>query len=390
MRISDTTGHERTGRLQVADSRRAARGVVVTCPRSGEMDPRRHECVTRRAIAEKLAALKGYEYAGDHDPAADYDGKVYFVPAETLVGIDAAHAMGVRTEDDLFGGVVPFAFVGTKSITHPLAAGARRPAGWNGDFARLVRGAVLRGCAAFSRHDAQRGGERLLEHGAVRVKPAVALGGLGQTVVQDRRALNAALAELDPAELARCGVVVEQNLSEVVTYSVGWVCVADLVATYFGTQKLATDNSGAEVYGGSDLMVARGGFDELLQLDIDSGARRAIEQARIYDAATERCFPGFFASRRNYDIVTGRDMQGHPRCGVLEQSWRLGGASSAEIAALEAFRADPGLVAVRAESTELYDENAQVPTGATVYFRGADPTAGFLTKYATLAPHVYA
>src|SRR5688572_11712726 len=120
MHISDTTGQQRTRRPPLMNSHRAARGVVVTCPRSHETDPRRHDSVTREAIAQKLAALKGYEYAGDYEALADYNGKVYFVPADTLV-MDAAHALGARTEDDLFGGVVPYAFVATKSITHPLA-----------------------------------------------------------------------------------------------------------------------------------------------------------------------------------------------------------------------------------------------------------------------------
>ena len=73
--------------------------------------------------------------------------------------------------------------------------------------------------------------------------------------------------------------------------------------------------------------------------------RQAIEYARIFDTAAAIFFPGCFASRRNYDIAQGRDGNGRERFGVLEQSWRVGGASSAEIAALEAFRADPGLPA---------------------------------------------
>jgi hypothetical protein len=385
MRISDTTGQERSGRFRVGDSRRGARGVVVTCPRAGEADPHSHEGVTRQLIARKLAALKDFEYGGDHDPAADYGGRLYFVPAETLVGADAAQVLGIDTEDDLFGGVVPHAFVGSKSITHPLA-GEAAPPGWCGDFAQRVRGAVLRGCTAFSREDAQRGGERLLAHGAVRVKPAVALGGRGQTLVHDAEALHAALAELEGTELARCGVVVEQHLADVKTYSVGHVRVGNLVATYFGTQKLAMDHAGVKVYGGSDLTVARGDFDALLELDMDAGARLAIEQARVYDAAARACFHGFFASRRNYDIASGRDAQGRAVSGVLEQSWRIGGASSAEVAALEAFHDDPGIVAVRAECTEVYgDENP--PAGAAVYFRGIDRNAGFMTKYTTLAVH---
>ena len=73
---------------------------------------------------------------------------------------------------------------------------------------------------------------------------------------------------------------------------------------------------------------------------------------------------------------------------MLEQSWRIGGASSAEIAALEAFSADPALDAVRAECSEVYGESAAPPPrDATVYFRGIDPAVGYITKYATLAPY---
>jgi hypothetical protein len=166
------------------------------------------------------------------------------------------------------------------------------------------------------------------------------------------------------------------------------VRVADLVATYVGTQKLVNDHRGMEVYGGSSLKVARGGFDALLALDMDDAARTAIEQARIYDTAAHRCFPGFFASRRNYDIVRGSDAEGGVRTGVLEQSWRIGGASGAEIAALEAFRADAAVRAVRAECTESYDEGELPPLGATLYYRGVDPKVGFITKYTTVVPYV--
>jgi len=365
----------------------ATRGVVVSYPREADPNPASHENVTRRAISEKLAALQGYEYAGDYDDAGVYDGAVYFVPGETLT-LERAHALGIRGEKDLFGGVVPFTFVGTKTITHPLGGpGAVAPEGWSHEFSRLVREAVLPGLSAFSLDDAQRGGERLLQSGAVRVKPALALGGRGQSVAADAATLEAALADIAPEDLRQCGIVLEQNLTEVTTYSVGQVRVGDLVATYFGSQKLA-DHDGLEVYGGSDLTVARGDFDALLELDMDDDARLAVKHARTYDAATMQCFPGFFASRRNYDIVRGRDPAGRILLGVLEQSWRMGGASGAEIAALEAFRADSGLRAVRAECTEVYGTGAQPPRGATVYFRGEDELVGFITKYTTVQPYV--
>jgi hypothetical protein len=361
-----------------------ARGVVVSCPRGTHEDPSSHEATTRRGLAERLAALKGYEYAGDFDATGDYHCPVYVVPGQTLVG-DESKTLGINGIDDFFGGVVPFDFVGTKTITHPLiAARANAPEGWSGEFARTVRRAVLPGYSAFSIDDAQQAGERLLERGPIRVKPALALGGRGQTVVYEASALAQALADLDRGELESCGVVLEQNLTDVTTFSVGQVRVGEITASYFGTQKLATDHGGEEVYGGSDLTVARGDFNQLLTLQMDDAVRLAVEQARTYDTAAQRCFAGFFASRRNYDIVRGRDPAGNFTSGVLEQSWRIGGASGAEIAALEAFRDDATLRTVRAECTELYDERPRLPRAARVIFSGKDAEIGFVTKYTTL------
>ncbi len=113
------------------------------------------------------------------------------------------------------------------------------------------------------------------------------------------------------------------------------------------------------MYGGSDLLVARGGFEALLALGLGEDARLAVARARAYDAAAAGCFPGMFASRRNYDVIQGLDAAGRRRSGVLEQSWRVGGASGT---------APPP------------------PPRATVYFHGVDERVGPITKYATVEP----
>jgi hypothetical protein len=357
--------------------------VVHAPPGLGFSDP--HEEATCREIARRLAGLRGAEFAGVYDPALPYPAPVYFVPSSTLVGIAPAQALGIGCEHDLFGGVVPHAFIATKAITHPLVrADARAPDGWSHDFPERVRGAALAGFSAFSHADAAEAGARLLELGPVRVKPVRATAGRGQTVVADDAALARALAPMDAAELAVYGLVLEENLQDVTTYSVGQVRVADLVASYWGTQRLTSDGAGEAVYGGSDLVVARGGFDALPALGLAEGARLAVDQARAYDEAADACFPGLFASRRNYDVAQGRDPQGRRRSGVLEQSWRMGGASSAEIGALEAFRADPALQAVRASSMEVHGDGAEPPPHAAVYFRGIDERLGPLLKYAVV------
>lgn len=363
-------------------------GVVVVLSSSGDGEARAHDTATRLALARKLAGIKGYDFAGAFDPSVRYPGSLYFVPDDTLVGADKARALGIRGERDLFGGVVPHPFVATKAISHPLVtAEAAAPPGWSADFCATLGDALLRGFTVFSMDDARRAAAILLPLGPVRVKRPGGVGGRGQAVAADGTALDAILEAEDPAEVARVGLVLEENLRDVTTHSVGQVRVAELVASYWGTQRLTADNHGEQVYGGSDLIVVRGDFDALLQFDLGSEARLALARARAYDRAATACFPGFFASRRNYDVACGLDAQGRRRCGVLEQSWRIGGSSPAEIAALEAFRADGALPAVRAASVEVYGAGVSVPPNAEVHYQGVDSLLGRITKYAVVEPY---
>jgi len=356
--------------------------VVVLHVGSARAD---HDHLTCAAIARTLATLKGYRFAGDFDAHASYPGHLYFVPTDTLVGMERSRALGIVGDEDFFGGVVPFPFVATKCISHPLVdASAHAPQGWSETFARDVRDAVLEGYSAFDADDAMRAGLRLLARGSVRLKHARGVGGQGQTSVGDRYALERALADLPGDELRSHGVALEQDLSDVTTHSAGQARVDDLLVSYWGTQRVTTNNRGETAYGGSDLLVARGNFAALLSLDLPHRARDAVEKARRYDAAAFRSFAGLVASRRNYDVAEGSDASGIRRSGVLEQSWRVGGASGAEVSALAAFRDCASLTSVRARSVESYGRDATPPPGATVYFRGVDDCGGPLTKYALL------
>ena len=376
-----------TGNARLHRARPYRCRVVVTHAVGHAAVPNSHEASTRAEIARRLVGLTGFEYAGEYDPCACYSATPYFVPSATLTRCDASR-LGIDSAEDLFGGVVPFAFIATKAITHPLVADrAIAPIGWSYEFPRRVTNAVLKGYSAFSRQDALRAGRTLLDRGDVRVKLGTGIAGVGQWVAVDAAALERIVAAIDDDQFLQAGVVVEENLSQVSTHSVGQVRVAGLTATYCGTQKLTKNNRGHEVYGGTQLRVARGDFDALLALDLADDARIAIAQARLYDDAAQGCFPGFFASRRNYDVAQGTDARGRRRLGVLEQSWRLGGASGAEIAALEVFRTDPSLRSVRAAAWEIYGEYPPIPEGSTVYYRGIDPNVGTITKYALVEPH---
>ncbi|MNN48574.1 hypothetical protein D3C81_1630610 [compost metagenome] len=170
------------------------------------------------------------------------------------------------------------------------------------------------------------------------------------------------------------------------TFSVGQVTVAGITASYYGTQQLTQDHQGESVYGGSDLVVVRGDYDQLLQLQMSEQLRLAITQARRYEAAAYHAFPGFVASRRNYDVARGLNLRGQVRSGVLEQSWRIGGASSAEVLALQAFAADPSLQRLRASTHEVF-EPVEVPPDATLFYQGDDSDVGQISKFARVRPY---
>jgi len=246
---------------------------------------------------------------------------------------------------------------------------------------------VLQGYSAFSHDDAMQAARTLLAADKpVRLKRASARGGQGQWQARDLQAFGRALESISAAELAEWGVVIEENLEQTRTWSVGQVTVGGRSISYHGTQRMTRDNKGCDVYGGSDLHVVRGGFAELLALPLSIEVADAVRMAMGYHQAVVNCFEGFFASRINYDVVQGLRADGTRKTGVLEQSWRLGGASAAEVAALEYLAAHADCAAVRACTNERYGAdalNGSLPEDALVCFKGVDPVTGPIVKYAT-------
>ena len=111
--------------------------VVVHVPHRDDA-PSVHEQATLLGFAERLAQLLGWQAGGLYEPGRVHDAPLYFVPCSTLTAEDAAR-LDVQGVHDLFGGVVPHRFVGSKAISHPLLSGsAAAPEGWNHEFGRRV------------------------------------------------------------------------------------------------------------------------------------------------------------------------------------------------------------------------------------------------------------
>jgi hypothetical protein len=358
--------------------------VVVYFPRFGKPLQWHHKVVLD-AAAKTIGQIKGYEFGGRYEARCAYSGPLFFVPSDTLLLDEALH-LGIRSPNDLYGGIVPYLFAKTKAITHALVDDdAERPRGWSTAFAERVRGVVLPGYTAFSSRDARVAARRMLGRGPLRVKKPLSASGRDQTLVTGLNELDAVLEKLTADEMTTYGLVLEENLRQVKTLSVGEVAIGSLRISYHGTQRTVRDNEGRPVYGGSDLVCVRGGWESLDALPMSLAARAAVAAARRYDEATVE-FRDFTASRRNYDVAQGLGADGRPRSGVLEPSWRMGGASSGELAALTAFTRDPSLEIVRASHVEEYGKDRRAPGDAIVDFQGDDPEAGPLLRYTIAKP----
>ncbi|MHC8303209.1 DUF3182 family protein [Pseudomonas sp. ZS1P83] len=343
-----------------------------------------HEVETNRALARWLAQILGLKYGGSYDPELHKGRDLYLLPTQTLVGVAAARQLGVKGPEDLWGGYVDHDFICTKAISHGLLnRHARAPEGWAPLFSERVHNVVLDGLSVFSLDDARPAAEHLLYSGPIRIKPIHACAGRGQEVIKSLDQFDAILARPDAKSLFTEGVVLEQDLDKVITHSVGQSFIGDKVLSYCGDQYLTKDGQGEQVYGGSNLLVVQGYYDDLLELELPDDVQLAIRQAQVFDSAADEAYPGFYASRRNYDIAQGVDSNGKQRSGVLEQSWRMGGASSAEVAALQSFVNDPGMRAIRVSSVETYIDQP-LPTDAIEVYRGPAQNSDFLLKYVTV------
>ena len=83
-----------------------ANGIVVLYFSRFGKPLQAHHKVVLDLGAKAIARIKGYEFGGHYDTAYDYCGPLFFVPDDTLL-LDEAACLGIRSPNDLYGGVVP-------------------------------------------------------------------------------------------------------------------------------------------------------------------------------------------------------------------------------------------------------------------------------------------
>ncbi|MDF1609375.1 DUF3182 family protein [Hoeflea sp. YIM 152468] len=337
-----------------------------------------HDELSHIALTRRVADFLGKEY---HGRLEDYrcSRRPYCVPRATLCGAECSPHLPYPGEGDFLGGQVSHPMAATKAIVHPLAPDEALDPTWPGSFARVAADLTLPGFTATTSRGAIAAGRKLLQAGDIRIKLVSASGGTQQQVATSLDELFYVIDTLTGDDGLFDCLVLEENLTDVRTFSVGQIMLGGVSAAYMGEQQLTLNNQRQEVYGGSCLQVSRGRLSDLVEA-LSGEERNLCELGMRFDHLATRHL-GLVASRRNYDLISGRDSRGRIKHAVLEQSWRVGGASGAEIAALKAFAHDPDLHKVQASTVEQYGDDIVPPRDADVYFHGVDPELGPLLKY---------
>lgn len=356
MKVAHPEGtDDRSKPAPVSASGKLARAVIAI-PRLGLAERPEHEIASLRAAAQRLGQLLELPVLPGSVSESE-SWACYCIPISTW-SFAEARAHGIEGADELWGGIVPYEFVGTKLISHPVWPGSTRvPRGWQA--LPGIESCTLLGFSVFDSHGAEAAVSYLLKEGSVRIKAPYARGGNGQTVLFRRDDVERWLDTMSDDEIS-AGVVVERNLQKSVTHSIGSATLPGREISYYGQQRTTLDPDGKEVYAGSTLVVFNGPSSSMLRELTSDVMAEFVSTAMRYDDIVSLGYH-VIASRRNYDVIEGMDENGSRHIGVLEQSWRFGGASMAEVLALEYFSKQRASRWVTTETVETYTTSAAPP-----------------------------
>lgn len=266
--------------------------------------------------------------------------------------------------EDLFGGIATRLVFFDKTIIHPVVPGADVvPPVWISKVAEHVGDAAFRGFACFSRSDTITAGVILFNAGIpeIRLKPVSIDAGLGQKVARSYGELEQQVAAFSDSYVS-AGITVEENLSSVVrTVDVGTYQIGNQHFSYVGTQRETLFHGDPGRWGGVAMYVRRGTLDELASWLTVPSLKTAVLQAKALDDAVD-LIPGMYVTRANYDVIQGFDETGTFRSALLEQSWRIGGSSPAEVLAAKLLL-DPQCDLAYATVDETFSHEAFDTTG---------------------------
>lgn len=329
------------------------------------------------SIAERVAQHIGLPYNKIPLYGPPHE-KTYVVPG-TVLSQDMASQLLIETERDLYGTTTPITDHVGKSILHVTMA-ENPPSFYQQEFAKTVeaRALVLPGLTVFSPRELEEAYAIVGKpKNLYRLKAANDSDGNGQYLIEDMNHLHALLAKIGEDVVTQQGLVIEPNLLNNLTVSAGQFELGDDRYVFVANQKNGSRDGRDAYLGGNNIVVARGGFNELLNILERRGDTRmqSVQKADLFLKLYFEHFKDLISSRISVDVLSGTHPHYNERLsGVTDITPRLGGLCPATILAALQLQQHPRQEAVVAQVNLNYNPkvNEQYEEGAT-FFMNQEP-----------------
>lgn len=307
-------------------------------------------------VAKYIAEYLGIPYSGE---MGIVENNVYYVPPVTQER-GSLVASVVKNSEDFYGLIVDdYNHVG-KSILH-MSVTQRVPNFYSFDFAKSVENLVIPGISIFSRDDLRKGYLALRRFGKfdARLKLSDKSDGHGQFLIKTPEDLMRCSKEIDDEYIKNKGFILEANLEEAKTISIGFAILGRNMFSFMAIQKndIAPED-GRNRYVGANVRVVKGEIDNLLNISENDIEKEAVEVGRSFYERYKSFNP--IASRLSFDFLYGKGSDGNDLAGVTDITGRLGGTCPALVLAANEFKDNSGLSMVRSEVTLNYETNKEM------------------------------
>jgi len=308
-----------------------------------------------KIIADKLELplVVGEQNSKDH----------YHVMAKTVTK-EIAREFNISSPEDFYGVVVDHLQQVEKSVFYPVV-GTSFPGHYSTKFSKQVRDSVLKGYSFFDLEGALAAHQKLSYFGKLRLKLLPNSDGHGQFKITTDDEFREILNKVDENKLAEFGAVIEPNLFEANTTSVGEIRLGDDVYSFLAFQKddIASED-GRNRYMGADLITIRGTMENLLDLNEAGLVLDQVKKAVSFHQAYSYFKP--VISRISYDVLCGTDFKGDVQIGVTDITARLGGSCPAVMLGVKVLDSDFTTEAVRAE-VDLNYQPEVIEAGSEIF-----------------------
>lgn len=304
-------------------------------------------------VAGLIAGYLGIPFLSDELRSARDLRSSYLVPPKTreIAGIKK---QGVESSADFYGHAAEYLEHADKSVFHTLISRSN-PGFYSEAFARSVQPFVLPGVSIFDVQDIEKGYEKMAAGDYdVRLKLANESNGLGQFVMKNRSQAKEIGNQLDSELLRKKGAVLEPNLLNPHTISVGYGIYGKDQYSFIALQKNGEiDSEGRSRYMGATVRVVRGDLRNLSKVTKNQEENLAIRSCTSFRDRYESF--DSISSRLSFDYLFGEDKLGKTHSGVTDITARLGGTCPALILSAQDLKDNPQKTFSESEVSLYYD-----------------------------------